>query len=187
MIAAIEKGGRQLEEVMNYLYYEHRCREQVFQFVQVRKGTMEDAEDIFQDGIRNLILAVRTGNYQGSGSLTGYLFGICKNLWFKRFQKIQREGSMPEHWDQPTEEGEKPDILLMEKDQSALLESLLDTLDGKCRKVMEMWQLSYSMQEIASELGYKSEGVARKKKRLCLKKLLNLLENQPGWEQWLKT
>ena len=58
-------------------------------------------------------------------------------------------------------------------------------LGAACQKVLQMWQLSYSMKEIAEELGYKNDAVARKKKRLCMKKLLEILEEAPAWKSWI--
>ena len=81
---------------------------------------------------------------------------------------------------------EDPEWILLEKEQEEELDSLLNALGDTCKKVLRLWQLSYSMKEIASELGYKSEGVARKKKRLCMKKLLEILDENPEIKNFLK-
>ena len=68
---------------------------------------------------------------------------------------------------------------MVEKEQEDTLSRLLESLGDKCKRVLELWQLSYSMKEIAVEMAYKSDGVARKKKRLCMKKLLEILDEKP--------
>ena len=171
---------------MRFLYQEQAYRDQIFSFVMSRDGSREDAEDVFQDGIRSLIFNVREGKYQGQGSVKGYLFGICRNLWFKRFQKIQRQDSQLYRKEGLEVDRNDPEIILLEKDQEEQLNHLLNLLGENCRKVLELWKLSYSMKEIAAEVGYKNEAVARKKKRLCLKKLLDIMEEQPQWKTWLK-
>lgn len=185
IISSIQLGGLRLEKAMEYLYLKHGCRREVFVFIRKRGGSKEDAEDIFQDGIRFLIMQVRDGKYKYEGQLGAYLFGICKNLWFRRFKKISRNVA----WE-PGEEGDlyeesNPELDLLEKDRQEQIRKLMAGIGEACRKVLELWQLSYSMKEIAREMGYKTEGVARKKKHICLKKLLDILKEEPAWKTWL--
>jgi DNA-directed RNA polymerase specialized sigma24 family protein len=54
---------------------------------------------------------------------------------------------------------------------------LLNHIGETCRRVLTLaFYHNYSMDSIASELNFKSESVARKKKHLCLKKLKELAE-----------
>lgn len=185
IISSIKSGGRELEEGMKFLYLRHSCREMVFRFIQKRNGSREDAEDIFQDGIRFLILQVRAEKYHAHGDLGAYLYGICKNLWFKRFKKISREEALDARaYEEKQEEGD-PELDLVAKDRQEKIQELMSGLGAACQKVLQMWQLSYSMKEIAAELGYKNDAVARKKKRLCMKKLLEILEKAPVWKNWI--
>lgn len=187
IILAIVKGGPELEDIMRHLYREGEFRRQIVYFVQSRGGSPEDAEDIFQDSIRNLILGVRENKYRGTGSIAGYLFGIGKNLWFKRFRTLQREETMANpgagielHSD------DSPELVLADRELESEVDQLLGLLGEKCRMVLELWKLSYSMKEIAEKLGYKTEGVARKKKRLCMKQLLDILDKNPALMERLK-
>ena len=171
---------------MTYIYLEHPCREQIISFILKREGSHEEAEDIFQDGIRILITQVQSGKYKGSGSLTGYLFGICRKLWYKRYQKITQSNKLISNLPKKETESNDPELIMISKDQQEKISVLMDQLGPSCRKVLELWKLNYSMREIAQALNYKNEAVARKKKRLCLKKLLDILEEQPQWKEWLK-
>jgi RNA polymerase sigma factor (sigma-70 family) len=186
IIAAIKGGGRGLERAMEFLYLGSNCREKIMKFIYARNGTREDAEDIFQDGIRNLILSIRAGKYRARGSLQNYLLGMCKNLWFKRFQKIMRDDTYQKEQVVDEKYLIDPEAVMMGKEQEDVLNQLLASLGYKCKKVLEMWQLSYSMREIAAELDYSSEGVARKKKRLCMKKLLKILDEKPEVREFLQ-
>ncbi|MEZ4774537.1 MAG: sigma-70 family RNA polymerase sigma factor [Bacteroidia bacterium] len=187
IIRAIVKGGPDLEHVMRHLYREGVFRRQISHFVQSRGGSPEDAEDIFQDSIRNLIMSVRAGKYQGTGSIGGYLFGIGKNLWLKQFRTMHREGGInPQIVESDLREAQSPEIILVDRELEAEVDHLLGLLGDKCRKVLELWKLSYSMKEIAGVLGYKTEGVARKKKRLCMKHLLDILDQNPDLLERLK-
>ena len=186
IVEAIRQGGMEMERAMRFLYLDSPCREQVLKFVFSRNGVREDAEDIFQDGIRSLIQSIRADKYRGSGSLQGYLFGMCKNLWFKRFQKITRDQQYQNENVQSDFDQKSPETVLMGKEQEERITQLLGAIGTACKKVLELWQLSYSMKEIAEEMGYKTDGVARKKKRLCMKKLLDLLDQNPELKSFLK-
>lgn len=186
IIRSINEGGRDLESAMSHLYLNHSCRGHVFAFVLKRKGSKEDAEDIFQDGIRFLIMQVRANKYAASGELGAYLFGICKNLWFKRFKRIKREEDFEKLDTEAQIETYNPELHLVEKDRAEQVKQFMSVLSPACKQVLQLWQLGYSMREIAAEMNYKTEGVVRKKKHLCMKKLLDTLKKSPVWETWLR-
>ena len=185
LILAIQEGGEALEKAMRSLYEDQEIRKQVFRFVKDRKGSIQDAEDVFQDGIRNLMLSIRAGRYRGEGSLKAYLFGTCRNLWFRRFDRLSRQAD-PER-EMPVQMVETdPEILLLNREQEQVLAGFLNNIGEKCREVLERWKMGYSMKEIAAAVGYKSEGVARKKKHQCLKKLIEALESAPEYKRLLR-
>ena len=179
IIESIKNGGRELERSMEYIYNSEVFRDSVFRFVQSRNGNEQDAEDVFQDGIRNLIVCVREGKYRGDGTLSAYLYNICKNLWYKQFHKqTKHDDYNPSEFLHVADE-ETPEVLLAGKEMELKVSELLSQVGEKCKQVLEMWNLNFSMREIAESLGYKSEGVARKKKHQCFKSLLELIENNP--------
>lgn len=186
MIEAIGQGGSELERVMRSLYQESDLKGKITEFVISMGGTTEDAEDIFQDSIRNLILSVRKEQYKGLGTISGYLYGTARNLWYKRFRKIRRAADWESTAIAEEADHNSPEIVLVDQELEIKINELLDMTGEKCRKVLEMWKLSYSMKEIAEKLGYKNEGVARKTKRLCMKKLLDILDQRPDLEDQLK-
>lgn len=177
---AIEQGGKQLNKVMTYIYNESNYRADIFKYIRSRGGTVEDAEDVFQDGIRNLIICIRKGQYRGESSLKGYLFGVCKNLWFKQFNKQVKQIEIKASMTIADTEDPGPEVLIIGKEREELIIGLLTSLGPACKKVLSLWRLSYSMKEIAEEMGYKSDGVARKKKHQCFQGLLQVLKDHPN-------
>ncbi|MEM7101977.1 MAG: sigma-70 family RNA polymerase sigma factor [Bacteroidota bacterium] len=179
IIEAIREGGQQLETVMAFIYNESTYRKDIFRYVLSRGGSQEDAEDVFQDGIRNLIICIRKGQYRGESSVKGYLFGVCKNLWFKQFNKQTRHSEYKSTLQVVETDGVNPEILIVTKEREEIIDNLLGELGPACKKVLTLWRLSYSMKEIAAELGYKSDGVARKKKHQCFQGLLKIVHDNP--------
>jgi DNA-directed RNA polymerase specialized sigma subunit len=79
--------------------------------------------------------------------------------------------------DQP--ELETPESLSVEDEQKAVLARVLKQLGDRCKKILELWKLSYSMQEIADRMGLSSAAMATKSKYKCHKRLLEYLEAHP--------
>lgn len=183
VVQDILQGGRALDERLREIYLNDRLWQQVWGFVRKRGGEKEDAEDILQDAIRILILNVRQGKSPLRGTIEQYLLGICRNLWFGRFREKEKQAKLREGAsDEEQIEFGTPESLLISDDQQAQLQELLGQLSEACREVLLQWQMGYSMKEIAAKVGYKSEGVARKKKHQCLNRLIQLLEEQPSWK-----
>lgn len=184
--AAVRTGGQEMEQAIRFLFRGELNQEQIIAFIRSRNGSREDAEDILQESMRILILNIRSGKFRGEGSIQAYVFSICKNLWFKRFQKIQLE----QGWETQPEPEEStalsPETLLLDREQQQLIRAVLGQLGEKCLQVLELWRMSYSMREIAAKTGYKAENVARKKKAQCFRKLLDLLDEHPALLQLME-
>jgi RNA polymerase sigma factor (sigma-70 family) len=184
-LLAFRRGGKELEEAMIALYQNPALWQGVLAFVQRMGGTREDAEDIFQDGIRVLISQVRAGKDHIQGELAAYLMGICRHLWYKKRARQQKAQNLRTQSREEEIVLSDPEYLLVQEDQKQKLETLLERLPKGCRQVLIAWQMGYSMREIAAQTGYKSEGVVRKKKHQCMQKLLKILEKEPIWKNIL--
>ncbi len=68
----------------------------------------------------------------------------------------------------------------MSNETKDLLGQILSRLGEKCEKILELWKLSYSMEEIADKVGLLNAGVARRQRYNCYQKLMNLLEKEPN-------
>lgn len=175
IIAAVKEGGVNLEKVMKYLYREEVLSRSVMAFVQQMNGNKEDAEDVFQDSIIHLIMNIRKNQFRGESTMKTYFTKIAKNLWLQKYRMKRNRSRLLEEKPIAKIENEKSgEQLFIYKEQSAFVKQLLSQLGETCQKVLSFWGLSYSMKEIAEELGYKSEGMARKKKHQCMKQLIQL-------------
>lgn len=183
-IRAFQQGGGELERAMLEVYRDGLLWQQIEQFVRRMGGNREDAEDIFQDGIRVLILRVRQTENGIEGEIRPYLVGVCRNLWFKKYRRNQRELTHQERLSSEPEVVPDPEQQFLREEVQEQVQLLLDKLKSPCREVLIMWQLGYSMKEIAAATQYKSEGVVRKKKHQCMQQLLTILAREPAWKQW---
>ncbi len=90
----------------------------------------------------------------------------------------------------PPDEGAEPadaaDMRLLDEERRDVLGQLLNTIGERCRKILELWKLSYSMEEIAEQLGFSSADMARKAKYRCHVSLLEQVKNNPKWGDMLR-
>jgi RNA polymerase sigma factor (sigma-70 family) len=185
LTAAILQGGPARQQAIKTIYHLDSLREKVIHFVQQNRGTRDDGLDMFHEGIIVLDRNIRQDKFRGESSLTLYLFSICRLLWMNQLRKNQRIDLQddPKTMDNPG--ATTPELDFLSTERQNLLRQLLERLGEKCREVLEMWQLSYSMEEIAEALGLSSEKMARKRKYRCQQSLLELIKREPQWREQL--
>ena len=79
-----------------------------------------------------------------------------------------------------------PETIFLYAEQKELLSKILEFATEDCKKVLLRWAQNYRMKEIASEMHYKSEDYAKRKKHLCLKKLVEHLTRNPELKERLR-
>lgn len=175
IIDDIKSGGSKQDRAIVHLLKKHESK--ITKFITFRKGSIEDAEDVLQEGITELVLNIRNGRFKGGSSLATYLFAICKNIWYKKFKKLDRSETYKSQQTPDDIDKINPEIQLISEEQKTLILALFDHLKTKCKEVLYLWGLNYSMKEIAEKLAYSNDQVVMNKKNLCLKELRERLKN----------
>jgi RNA polymerase sigma factor (sigma-70 family) len=177
VLQRIEKGGESLEQAMHELYSDEQCRGQALSLL-LRMGAGEqDFEDVFQDGIAHLIMNIRKGKFKGESSVKTYLISICKHLWMNKSKQLANRKALLERQPPVSEERlNSPEELLIYQERSQKLQVLLTKIGDPCRRILSLWSLSYSMDEISELTDYKNAAVVRKKKHHCLQQLMKMVQ-----------
>ncbi|MEZ4887999.1 MAG: sigma-70 family RNA polymerase sigma factor [Chitinophagales bacterium] len=109
-------------------------------------------------------------------SLKTYLFAIAKNVFRERFRdKHQQttdieEGAAVQEMDYNIDETYKKDH------QKKVVAALLQRIGDPCKTVLHLFFFkSYSVEAIATTMGYKDERVVSKRKSVCLKQLREMM------------
>jgi RNA polymerase sigma factor (sigma-70 family) len=186
-IADIVAGGSRRTRALQLIYQNKALRDMVNAFVRNHRGNETDAQDVFHDAMIILDQNVRNGKFRGESPLNGYFYSICRFVWMNRMRK-QAHTVLPETM--PADEGSEPadaaDIRLLDEERQNVMGQLLNTIGERCRKILELWKLSYSMEEIAEQLGFSSSDMARKAKYRCHVALLEQVKNNPKWGEMLR-
>jgi len=171
VIAAIKSGGPGRQKVIRFLYDDASLKSKIIQFVSRNSGNYQDGEDMFHEGIIVFDRNIRQNKFKEETSIQGYLYSICRFLWMNQIRKTEQV---------------TPEALLFNEEQKDILRSLVGQLGERCQKILELWKLSYSMEEIAKELGFSSAAMARKNKYRCHKSLLEIVHKHPKLINTLK-
>ncbi len=173
LIQLLQHGtGPALDEVFTYLY--RNVYRQVFQVVQKYRGSAEDAEDLFHDGLIALLKLARRGQLAPDLKVEAYLFSICRNLWFKQLAK-RKIVVDPDDLAMSSPDEEWPVASLITAEERERVVRLLEQMGEDCRKVLLYYYYDrMRMRDIAQAMGYASEQVAKNRKSECMKLLKKL-------------
>lgn len=138
----------------------------------------EVAEDVFSDAVIDVYQNVLSGRYIKSerASLKSYMFEIGKN---KILNILNKQKVSDTHLKVISYQQDKSynNIFDLNKNQeiTTKVQELMELIDEKCRKVLTLFYFhSLSMEEIAAEMEFKNEDVAKNKKLKCLRRLQHL-------------
>jgi len=166
-------------ELRAWLSREEEYYHSIRRFILRNGGSEQDAEDTIQEGVFRLLANVDKGAFRQDSSPKTYLFNICRNLWISQLRRQYKWREIRQAL--AYEDGEAGDAsrAVHEKDRQALVDEALAPLSGACRQVLRLWSLGYSMEEVARMVGYRNAGSAKKKRSVCMKKLVGFLKERP--------
>ncbi len=179
LVELIRKGGADREQALSRIYLDSGVKTKLNSMITNNHGNMHDGEDFYQEAIIVLDRNIREGNFRLEGSLSSYLYSIGKYLWMNHLRKKRltlkenfTDGEMVSH-------AISPDAILMNDQRKDQLKNLINKLGQRCQNILELWQLSYSMDEIAQKLGLTDASVARKAKYDCQQQLIKIIQSNP--------
>lgn len=156
--------------------YEHKRPGFVSWFQKTYTLSKQQSIDLFQKAFSIFYFNVKDGKIVTlTSTIETYIFGIGKILMKEDFRRESRLTSLEEI----------PDVHLADYSifrdedkahEQSLVGKILEVLEEPCKSLLTMYYFNnYSMAHIAEILGYKNQGVVKKKKCLCLKSVRSLL------------
>ena len=178
LLTLIKKGGRDLEEAFeDLLNHEYRFRS-IRKLVVGMGAQSTDYEEILDDTLIALHRSIRTGRFEGKGSIYSYMHGIAKNLWLKKCAKKKMK-FVPITHDMDLEDVNAETEMINTEKQKALLKAI-QRLGQSCQKLLTASFIDgIKNVELVTVMNYKNDAVVRKAKSNCLKKLLTLFRESP--------
>lgn len=148
-------------------------------FIMNNNGTQDDARDIFQEAMIVLYENAKSESFVLTCQIKTYVYSVCRRLWLKRLQHINRFSAKIESLEEtvPVEE----DIENQERRNAdfAIMERAMGSLGEPCKSLLEAFYLQKKdMTDIASMFGYTNADNAKNQKYKCLMRLKKLFFSQ---------
>ena len=156
---------------MLFLELYKRAFPAIARFVKTRNGSLQDAKDVFHDGLIILYEKLTEGKRHVDVSYDAYLMGIVKHLWARKFKDEVVRLSMT-----ATESLiEVPDDFSCEVNEHKLLHCLEQAGD-KCLQILtDFYYHHASMQKIMKKFTFTSERSTTVQKFKCLEKIRDVV------------
>ncbi len=137
-------------------------------------ASFEDARDVFHDAMAIYYEKSMDTSFTPHTSAEGYVAGIARNLWLKRFNRERRYVSL----EKTAEMFEVPDNYFPDEHESRLL-MFLERTGRKCMDLLHKFYFgNQSLKSIAKVLGYKTEHSAAVQKFKCIGKVRDAIKEK---------
>ena len=145
-------------------------------YVTSHGGSQEDAKDVFQESIIIAFKQINDKSFTLKTGFEAYLYGISRLVWLK----ILRNRAIHDRNVVKLEEPEvsyMPDDKIIEDDlEMRLFRKYFLKLGPDCQKVLQLISEGVSYDDVAKEMGYKSEKIVRNKKYKCKEALIKMIK-----------
>jgi RNA polymerase sigma factor (sigma-70 family) len=139
------------------------------------KGTLNDAEDIFQEAMIVLYQKSIDKEFQLNCQLKTYLYSVSKRLWLKKLQSIQRFGIQADDVEDFISVESDLQKHQQEQNQFSIMEKAMERIGEPCKSLLEAYYIHRKqMQEIANQFNYTNADNAKTQKYKCLVRLKKL-------------
>lgn len=168
-------------EVLKYIYefYFPVIR----QLISRNNGTLDDAAEIFQEAIIVVFDQTRNRPLNLHCSLKTYLYSISRHLWLQHLERSRRNISF-EDVDQyiAMEETDKYDDHHFHRKR--IYQKHFLTLTERCQKILELFLMNKSFDQIARIMGFSNRHYAIKRKYECTKSLMKRIYDDPEFKKY---
>ena len=148
-------------------------------------GTVEDAKDVFQDGLIIMLEKIDNNELVLRCKFKTFLYSICENLWKAVLMKRKASENYIHRRIDTDSEKDFTEVYDNELYQN-IFEDVYETLDPVSRQILKLYWQDYSPKEIAVKLGY-TYGYVRKKKCESQGELIKKLLKHPQYKLIRKT
>ena len=163
------------DKVLNWLYDNYF--QSVKNHVLSNSGSDEDVSDVFQDTIIVLYNQITENVLNLTTDLKGYFFGIARNVWSAQLRKKQKTTELEIDIADEEENEEQYDQLL-----ERIISRVFQKLKPDQQMILSLFSEGLSYEEIADKMDLKNEVYARRKKYLCKEALLELVKEDPEYQ-----
>ncbi len=181
----IQSSFGEREKALKYIYTNSQLRSRVRNVALFDTGNKQDADDLWHDVFIVAVKKIGEGEFKGAAlsqqrekpALSSFMVGIARGIWANRKRKMHPEPGLEPVMHHSS--GENIEKWLLRKEGRHLLNDILENMTAKCRNLLDLYNLHFSMREIREALALPSEKRVNKDTDVCRKKLRHYLEQHP--------
>jgi len=135
-------------------------------------GSADDAKDVFQEAMIVLYEKARSGNFELNCQIKTYMYSVCRRLWLKRLQQLNRFSPPVESIELTVPVEEEIEEHEKRNSEFEMMDKAIGSLGEPCKSLLEAYYLQkQNMQVIAVNFGYTNADNAKNQKYKCLMRL----------------
>lgn len=163
------KDGRVIEAIYRDNY------PMIQAFILNNNGNSDEARDIFQEAMIVMYEKAASGTFELNCLLKTYLYSVCRRLWLKRLQQLQRYVDLVENVEETVVVDEDLEIHDKHNASFTIMENAMNKIGEPCKSLLDAYYIQKkNMQEIATDFGYTNADNAKTQKYKCLVRLKKL-------------
>lgn len=169
--------GKQEDVILLY----EKVFPKIQRFILSNNGRTEDADDVFQKALLQLIVRYKKEAFEINNSFENYFFMACKNLWRRELNTSKFTVN-----DQETIENfcdnTNMAFAIVEQERYDLFTEKLASLSDNCKELLKLFFKKTSYKEIMQKFDYNSENVVRQRIFKCKKRLTELIKKDSRYQ-----
>lgn len=172
----LEGDSEGIEDIYRILFPKVR------KFVTNNQGTEDEAKDVFQKVLLQLITRIKVSDYKLIDAFEAYMFTACKNLWRRELNQKSRVTN--HNSDEYSISNAEDDIAtsILEQERWELYQRCFVLLSENCKKILGMYFNKSSYKQIKEQLAYGSESVVRQRVFKCKAKLSEFIKKDRSYK-----
>lgn len=171
LIELVRKG--ESNKALLFLY--KTIQPKVSTWISQNNGSIEEAQDIFQDCVIVFYKYVINSKFKEEESIEGFIYSVAKNKWINKAKQNKRFVN-----DEIKVETYKTEEETLEsEDLNEVIKNLLEQLGEVCKELLT-YSIFYklSMEDIALRMEYDNANTAKTKNYKCKQRLVKLVKNK---------
>ena len=173
------------DKIIRYIFdeYFHSIRS----FILRNNGTVEDAEDVFQDAVVIIYQKARDKELNLACSFLTFIFSVSRHLWFQKLEKNRINLAFTGDIENFIELSDEMmvEVYDEERERRKIFQQHFLGLGEDCQKLLRLFVRKVSLTEIMRIMGYKSIKYTKTRKFLCKEKLKKRIYNDPRSQKFL--
>jgi len=173
------------DKALGFLFESPKYKTPILMFLRSRGMTKMDSEVLWTDIVVKVGLLVKNGKYTHQDKFLAYIKNLANYMALNFFRDQKKKGhfdSIDDGFDDPAIEA----ATMHHQELKSLIDEQLSKLSEPCKPILLLWADGYSMIEIKEKIKLASESATRKRKHVCLKKLLSSIHSNQALCSLLK-